>query len=452
MARFTPKRYEQILAGMIAKMVARTPLSDIADTSVLKHLLAAAARSDDELYFQMSLFLELFSLDKASGEDLDERALDVAGLTRLGATRATGQLVFSRTGTVGTITLPVGTKGKTSDGVSFATTEVGTILAGNTDSNPVNALADEPGAEGNVAGGAIIKFGSKPAGVDSVTNPSAFVNGSDQETDDAFRERIRQYITSLPRCTVGAIEAGLIGETDPDSGRTIFFAKVIEDQVNRGESTVYIDDGTGQVQTFDVVTGEVVIASAVGGETRLFLDTDNMPLHRPSGFTITSSIRGVLTETTDFTLNESTGQLEFNPALSAGEQVTANYTHYTGLINFAQKIINGDPNDRENYPGLRAAGTFVLAQAPTVLIQTVTLTLTIEPGFDDATVEADVATAIKNYINALTISNDVIRNELIARIMRVEGVFNIIMSVPASDIVILDDQIARIADSNITIT
>jgi len=96
MARFSTKRQEQILTEMIAKIVTRTKLSDVSDAAVIKNLLAAAATSDDEQYYNMYLLLKLFSIDKASGSDLDNRAKDIQPglLTRNEASKASGTVVY----------------------------------------------------------------------------------------------------------------------------------------------------------------------------------------------------------------------------------------------------------------------------------------------------------------------------------------------------------------------
>lgn len=464
MPRFTTKRYEQILAQMIAKVVSRTDLSDISDGSVLKHILAAAARQDDEQYYQMSLLKKLFSLDDATGDDLDARAAEIqpGTVTRTAASKSSGNVRFSRTGTAGTVTIPVGTQVKTTDGITVETTVAGQITAGNTDSGLIAAVAVLAGASGNVASGTLIKFVSKPSGVDSVTNPTAFQNGADKESDDAFRNRIKTYVSSLSRCTLEALENAVLGATDPDTGATILFSKGIEDQINRGSTTLYIDDGTGSAEGSTQVTGENVTAGlspgdvAVGGETRLYLD--NKPVKTDSTFTITSSTRGVLTGgfTYDasyaYWVNSSTGQIDFNPALATGEQITATeYWYYTGLIALAQTIIDGDENDRDTYPGYRAAGTVVYVQTPTVLVPTIELSPTISDGYETATVETAIKEAIKEYVNSLSISGDVLLAELYKRIMGVSGVYNVSITTPTSDVVLLDDQIARVQDANITI-
>lgn len=539
MPRFTPLTQPQIQQRMVAKVITRAGISDVGDSSVAKHILAAAARSDAEQYYQMVRLLKLFSIDTATGEDLDERAKDVqpSTITRIQAAKASGFVVFSRTGTTGTVTIPAGTRVKTAAGVEFSTTAVGTItptsasrIGGHSvgrDSNLVSCLAVEPGSAGNVAAGTVVRFGAKPAGVDEVTNLTAFANGRDSETDDSFRNRIKEFIAGLSRCTVGAIEANLIGQQDPESGQSVLFVKVVEDTINPGNITVYVDDGTGTAETTeeiaialavdytwngtttvtttdtsDVVAGDwirldsdgqffeiqslvpdtsVTIANpgaltiptgtgassksgdlvtrglagpppntAVGGETTLRLE---YPAIKPTvALTVWSSTRGLLTSPTDYYVNYATGQIDFPIALSTGEAIAANYTRYTGLLAYVQKIVDGDSNDRANFPGLRAAGILATVNVPQVLLQNVVAVLTVEEGYDPDEVRVAVTQAVKEYINSLSISGDVIRAELIARIMGVAGVYNVTVSTPSADRVILDDQLIRTQDANITIT
>lgn len=461
MARFVPKRFEQIFAGMIARVVARSGLTDVADTSVTKHILAAAARSDDQIYFQMSNLQDLFDLDKASGDDLDLRAGEIQPgvVTRIAAAPAVGQVQFSRsTAATSNITIAVGTKVRTGDGDVFTTTTVGTIATGQTLSNLVSATADVPGSAGNVAAATIVRFVNKPTNVDEVTNPSPFQFGRDRESDDSFRQRIRDFIAGLARCTPRAIEVALLGQQDETTGATILFSSVVEDPVNRGDVTVFIDDGTGAAaQTLTVLNENVTEGligpppdSAVGGEERLFLD--NRPINIDAGLTLTSSIRGALTQDAQYVVNPATGQINFTPALVAGEQIFATYEYFTGLVALAQKIVDGDASDRENFPGLRAAGVLVRVLTPQVLLQNVVAILAVDENFEDSVVQANVAAAVQDYINTLDIGNDVVRNQLIRFIMAVPGVLNVDLQQPATDITILDDQLARTTASNITIT
>lgn len=542
---FQTKRFDQILTQFLAKIVSRTNLSDISDSSVLKHLLAAVARGIDELYYNASLLRDLFDLDRTTGDDLDERAAEIQpGLIfRNAAVKASGNLVFSRAGTVGTTTIPTGTQVSTASGEVFTTTGVGTITAASPeqiaghgvgrDSNLVGAVANEPGLVGNVASDTIIKFQQKPAGVNEVTNPAAFLHGLDKESDDSFRNRIKQYIAGLARSTVNALESGVLGAQDEDTGATIMFTKAVEDIVDRGEVTIYIDDGTGSAEssavnkgtalagayqwaggvadpttvlvndTSDVLVGDFIGLdangqffeidsinagvsvdvlnpggltlptdagvgtsyknpenlteglgggggdAAIGGEE--YLNLDNVPIKPSVTYRIISSTRGLLVENTHYYLNSASGQVNFIVALVADEYVFGTYTNYTGLIQLAQLIVDGDPDDRATYPGIRAAGILVWVRVPTNMIQNVVANVVIAEGYDDSATEDSVAEAIKSYINGLGISGDVLRAELISRMMSVAGVANVVLTTPTTDVVLLDDQLARTTDLNISI-
>lgn len=465
MPYFQTKRYEQILAQMIAKVVTRTNLSDISDSSVVKHVLAAAARQDDEQYYQMTLLPQLFSIDTATGDDLDERAKEIQPgiLTRNLATKSSGNLMFSRVGITGTISISTGTRCKTAGGMIVATTAVGAITDGNTDSGLVPATAELAGSDGNVTANTIVKFVSKPTGVDSVTNPSAFAYGTDKESDDSFRNRLKDYIGSLARSTIQALESGVLGVQDPDMGATILFSKAVEDSVNRGYVTVYVDDGTGSAESTEAIVAEKITEglgggggdAAVGGEESLNLVYGAVKDSVAS--VITSSTRGVLTggftydAAYEYWINYASGQINFNPVLAAGEEIDGDYTRYTGLIALAQKIIDGDLADPINYPGIRAGGVLVQAKTPQVLVQNVNVGLTVLEGYVNADVEDAVIEVIKDYINTLGISGDVLRATLIRLIMGVAGVYNCVLNTPATDIILLDDQMARTTDSNITV-
>ena len=65
--------------------------------------------------------------------------------------------------------------------------------------------------------------------------------------------------------------------------------------------------------------------------------------------------------------------------------------------------------------------------------------------------KAAVRQAVKDYINTLNISGDVIRNQIIKAITLVPGVLDVELLSPADNVIILDDQLARTVDSIVTI-
>lgn len=529
------QRYEQILVRMISRLVARTDLSDIADSSTSKHLQASFARETDEVYYQMDRLKDLWSIDKAAGTDLEERAKDIqpATLQKLSARKAVTTIVFSRTGTTGDVTIPAGTIVKTTDKIAFITDIAATILDTTTTATGVSATAQLAGAAGNVASGTLIKFGAKIPGVDAVTNSVPGAQGRDKESDSAFRQRLKAFVRALAKCNPSAQEFGVIGVTS--GTKEIVFSHMFEDPVNPSLGTLYIDDGLGTAEESDnrsgdilatdtftftagpntvqldvvganftealvgddiIIVGstsndgthaiteivsdtsikwvdaggvteagagkwgisEVVIASALGGEEYLY--TDKKPIKSEAALTVTSDTRGALTLGSTYYFNAAAGRLYFTPALAVGEKISiagtpatpTGYTYFTGLIAAAQKVVDGDENDRTNYPGYRAGGTIIRVLTPTVVIVSVQGTLNFVEGVNTATVLANVENAVLSYINNLGISGDVIRHEIIERVMAVDGVFDLILTTPVANTNILDNEIARATAAGVTIT
>lgn len=464
------KRSAQWLTELIARVTARSTLSDIAESSGLLHVLSAVSVMLESLSFQVERVKSLFSVDKASGSDLDAKASDypVGELTRIPAAKAVcASVVLTRPGVAGVTTVVAGSKIKGPDGQTYTITTDATINAASPiqvpghvigqDSNLLGAVADVAGDAGNIPANTIVGFVTTPAGIQQVTNLSAFTMGDDKESDDAFRQRIKSFINSLARCHVAALEYAVLGVTDEDTGASIRYSKAIEDIVLRGLVTLYIDDGTGTAEDTEPRLAENLCEgfagpppnTAVGGEVDLY--TNFKPIKDDAVLELTHSVTGVLVRGVDYTINTASGKILLTVALANTEFVTADYTRYTGLVAGAQKVVDGDPDDRLTYPGYRAAGVLVLVDVPTVLIQTVTATATVKDGYTDATVKAAVRTAAINYINALGISDDVVRHELIKRMMTVPGVYDVTLTIPAANINILDSELARTTSVNVTV-
>jgi uncharacterized phage protein gp47/JayE len=465
MGQFVIRTYQQILQRMINRVCARTILNDLTETSTLFQVLSAAAREDDEQYFQMLQLAKIQDLDSVTGPELDELAqiYNPQLLIRQGATVATGSVVFSRQGTTGTATINVGQEVKVpGTDLKYYTTESASITPGNNDSSPTDIRAGKGGADYNVDPDSITAFGTKPSGVDTVTNLSAITNGTDIESDDEFRTRIKFYLKSISRGTCTAlIYAALLAE-DSTTGKKVRYVNVVEDVSNLGNVTVYIDDGSGTAESVGAVANDTLVASAVGGEINFY--TVQRPIKTESGFTVTRTgpapagePTGVLTEGTDFTLNPASGHLKltqgsFPNGLPATSALTISYTPFTGLIALAQKIIDGDAADRSNYPGYRAAGVLVRVLSPSIVWQSLIMNITVKPGFSQTDVADDVAASISTYVNSLGIGEDVIVNEIRERSMAVQGMYDLQLISPTANQIILDSQLARLASGSITVS
>lgn len=465
MAVFQARNRIQILRDSVARVIARSRLSGLTRNSVIFHLLAAAANEDAEQYYQMALLRQLFSIDKATGSELDRRAAEIVPgrLQRRTALFATGEVTFSRSGTTGVVNIPAGTLVAARDAqgqIRYVTTAGGTIGNGDTASAAVPIVAQVAGSRANVEAGQINQIVSRTVGVQTVTNPAKLSNGRSRESDESFRGRLKLYVQGLSRGTPRAIESAAKNVILPD-GRRVVCAKLFEPVVPTGSVTLYIDDGTGAIETFNsslIGSPETVLASAAGGERQV---TVGNPPIRDDGSLVVRRNAVALVRDTDYVANTSTGVIHFDETafpsgLTAGDSITAEYRYYTGLIGETSRVINGVPGAPLQYPGVRAAGTAVYVLAPVELPQSLEANISVLPGFSIETVGENVASAIQDYVNGLDIGDDVIVSEIIERAMAVAGMFDFsIVSLtggPPANQVVLPSQVARITAANITLT
>lgn len=151
------------------------------------------------------------------GTDLDSWMADFA-FTRLQSTYATGQVTMS-TAVPATqiIYIPIGTVVQTAGGaITYtivadnslptynASQQAYYIPIGNSSCN-VAVTASAPGASSNVQSAQITQLANTVFGIATLTNALAIQDGSNQETDAAFRARFVDYINSLSKATETAI-------------------------------------------------------------------------------------------------------------------------------------------------------------------------------------------------------------------------------------------------------
>jgi uncharacterized phage protein gp47/JayE len=459
---FRPRNRVEILRDMAARVVARSRLKGLFRNSVTFHILAAAANELSEAYVQLARMRALFSIDKATGTDLDERAAEIVGnvITRRSALHASGTVVFTRPGTAGTVTVPSGTIVAAQDAqglVKFRTTSAASITPGNTSSAAVAVIALDAGIRGNVEAGTIVRFVTRVTGVTGVSNTAAIRNGLDRERDQDFRARLKDFVQSLSRGTPRALE-GFARNVLLSDGRRVVFAHVVEPAIPNGIVELFIDDGTGAIESYDssyLTSPDTIVSSASGGETDLY--TTQRPIRDDGSFEVRKN--GVtLVRGTDYELNPALGQIELAAPLVAADAVEADYRYYTGLIQQTQRVIDGDEALPLAFPGVRASGVMVLVKAPQAVFQTLVGQISVASDYDVTEVIAAAKAAVQEYVNGLDIGEHVIAAEIVQRVMEVDGVTNFrITSLsgsvpPVADQVILPNQVARVISASITIT
>ena len=221
--------------------------------------------------------------------------------------------------------------------------------------------------------------------------------------------------------------------------------------VNRTTHTFTL---TGTTTTAHDSGDEVVLVDVIEDDSesgRNFFNFNKFPLVRNSVRVWIDNGSGFTQEVedTDYLLNRGNGELEIiGSGLSSGAQVVATYTYYTGLIAQVQKVLLGDPEDEINYPGFASAGEHVVVETPTIRRITVRVAISAKPDFSENELIPLVREAIEVYVNSLGIGEDVIRAKIIEQAMSIEGVYNVSVTVPVGDIVILEDELPVPFDSS----
>jgi len=172
----------------------------VADGCDMAVRMYAAAAQTEALYIYADWILRQCFPQSANGAYLDSHGLS-RGITRKEGKKASGELVFFvNSAAVNDILIPAGTVCMTSDGVSFVTLNDGVIAEGEKIC-AVSAQALEAGERGNVPARTVNYMTNAPAGVEGCTNNFPIVGGEDEESDEAYRDRI---LTSYKLLSNGA--------------------------------------------------------------------------------------------------------------------------------------------------------------------------------------------------------------------------------------------------------
>jgi hypothetical protein len=176
------------------------PETQTGPDSVVGQILASPSQELGLAYELLQAIYDAGDPAGAEGVVLDEIA-DARGLTREAATASTATLTL--TGTPATV-IAAGKRARVPGGGIFSTDAEATIPGGG--SIDVEATCTETGPiEAGI--GTIETIVDAVAGWTGVTNAAAAEIGTDEETDPALRQRIRDSRSIVGNCTVPAIRA-----------------------------------------------------------------------------------------------------------------------------------------------------------------------------------------------------------------------------------------------------
>lgn len=158
----------------------------------------------------------------------------------------------------------VRTTGSPATAIPFETTEDATIEDGEVSVTGVHVVCQTPGTVGNVAKDSIVSMPSPPFSGASVTNPLPFVSGAEVESEESFRQRIRDARKDRPGVTARSIRNRVIGTYSPVESKRVMSASTVAQEGR--PTTLYIDDGSGYEELALGQPFETIVDSAFGGE------------------------------------------------------------------------------------------------------------------------------------------------------------------------------------------
>ncbi len=152
----------------------------------------------------------------------------------------------------------------------------------------------------------------------------------------------------------------------------------------------------------------------------------------------------------DYIINRGTGEFEFIDlaGVFAGSQLVTSYDFYTNLVAQVQKVLEGDINDPNSFPGVKAAGIILSVETPTIKRITVVASISAEDGFSEVDLAPLVQEAMESYIDSRGIGEDIIRSRLIDVAHNVDGVRDVIISDPVGNITVLENNLPVSFDVN----
>jgi len=354
---FVTKSFDQILADLIAYTVANSSqITDLNVGSVLRSFAEGMSLSIEELYIGTYLGFKRYL------ETIQENNYD---FPRKEGTKAITTVIFSRAGTAGNVTIPVGTRVGTATDLKFITLAEGVISGGSSDSGAIAVEATVVGVAYNVSSSSIVVLVDTIDGVTTVNNANASAGGIDIESVYDYKKRFQVYIEGLGKCNNAGLRSGVL------SVEGVTSASIVEHipPVGNVNAHVYIDDG---------------------------------------------SATGVSTE----------------------------------MVDIAQAVIDGDGTVVS--PGYRASGVNVIVDKPSIVTQNIVFSIDVLAGVDSDQINADLNTAVVQYLNNLGVGADIVYNELVSAVMSVFGVTDCNVTTPSANVSVTSTQVPRVGTITIS--
>ena len=436
---YEPRTSRELLRSMVARVQARTPLTDFTEGSVGLLFLAAISEEIAGAEMRLGRIRDSFFLDNAVGSDLDARISEFPGdmARRLPAVSASGDVLeVTRTSSAEVQVLPAGSLfGRSDDpSVFYQTTADVTFAVGVSSMRSIGVACLLSGESGNVESGGINRIVQAPSWVVRGVSSKPLKNGSPEETDEQLRARARLFLSSLARCQPSALEYA--GRSFASSqGARFSFVRLFEDPATPGYSDLVGDDGAGlQGSTREgapsagtIMAGGIGLlwheAPATGPITTVSITRGNATFNVPPDKFVSLPERGLVYVDAD--------QIQVWDTWSI-----TGFSVYTGIVAELQAELEGSS---EGSLGHRAAGTRVRVVPPEVQRASFDVHVVPRDGVALVSLQESVRDAIVSFISTLGPGDPLYTAQLIDQIMNDSRVLNVKLygrgqATPLSDI------------------
>ena len=257
MATLPTRSFSTIVQTIAAGVQGRaSALIDFSTGSPLRAIAEAVAGTGLWLQALALQIVQAARLSTASGSDVDSFVADF-GVTRLGASYATGYVTYSRfTAAATSPFIPVGATVQTADGTqtftviadatnaAWSATLNGFSMTSLASTLTVLVQAITAGPTANAIAGTVTTMTSPIAGIDTVTNGATFTGGALAETDAALKSRFSLYILGLSKGDLYGVQSAL-------ANLNVSIAYQVVDGYQYGGALApgffycVVDDGTG---------------------------------------------------------------------------------------------------------------------------------------------------------------------------------------------------------------
>lgn len=194
MSDFIFKSHEEIVEEMLLNFAEKLGVDNISDASDIAIKAKVLAAQIEGIYYNQQYVLRQAFPQTAEGENLEKHGY-IYDVKRKESHKANGKVIMGRkTAATEDILISKGTMFSTNPevygkSIIGITTEDAILKSGEIEV-VIPGEAIEPGKDGNVPSGAFTVLNDPPVGIEYVRNNEEFKNGTDEEDDEAYRERI----------------------------------------------------------------------------------------------------------------------------------------------------------------------------------------------------------------------------------------------------------------------